>query len=391
MISVAKALAILKTKVTPRTTSERILVEDSLGRILFEAILAPIPLPPFRQSVMDGYALHLHDSLEYTVVGEVKTGDSHPYVLQPGEAVRIFTGAWVPDTANAVMMQEKVTVQENSIVLSENPSEGNQIREIGQQIANGAKALSKGMTLNPSAIGLLKSFGITEVSVTKTPKVSILVTGNELVSAGNALPPGKIYESNSTLMAAALQQKGIQPHKIRQVPDSIEATETALAELLESSDVILVSGGISVGDYDFVGKALTHLGVQEHFYKVAQKPGKPLYFGSKDQTYVLGLPGNPASTLTCLYVYGYSLIDQLCGRNQPGLTSLELPTAMEIKNPFGRALFLKALVEGNRVTELTQQNSSMVLSFTEANALIYIPENCTKVTSGSLVKIYLLP
>ena len=230
--------------------------------------------------------------------------------------------------------------------------------------------------------------GISDILVSEKPKVSLLVTGNELVETGFPLPEGKIYESNSSIMAAALQQKGIEAEKILTVGDTLEATVKALKYLLSISDVVLVSGGISVGDYDYVETALSSLGVTQHFYKVS---GKPLYFGSKGNTFVLALPGNPASTLTCLYVYGFPLIDILMGNISVGLPRITIPLSETIENPYGCALFLKGFIDGSRVSQLNLQNSAMVLSFADANALIYIPEKDTKVSKGSYVQTILLP
>lgn len=391
MISVETALDIIQKKTSNLKRHERIQVDKSLGRILAEDILAPIDLPPFRQSIMDGYAVHLHSDPTYSLIGEIKTGDDASFDLKPREAVRIFTGARVPDSANAVVMQERVTVDKKRIHLKENPTEGSQIRSIGAQIKKGALSLRMGFQLNPAAIGLLKSLGISDILVSEKPKVSLLVTGNELVETGFPLPEGKIYESNSSIMAAALQQKGIEAEKILTVGDTLEATVKALKYLLSISDVVLVSGGISVGDYDYVETALSNLGVTQHFYKVSQKPGKPLYFGSKGDTFVLALPGNPASTLTCLYVYGFPLIDILMGNTNVGLPRITMPLSETIENPYGRALFLKGFIQGSTVSQLHLQNSAMVLSFADANALIYIPEEDSKVSKGSYVQTILLP
>ena len=391
MISVEKALTIIQGVTRFIGKTEVIPVDKALGRITSEDILAPFDLPPFKQSIMDGYAICLHRNPNYKLIGEIKAGDATSIKLQAGEAVRIFTGAKIPNTANAVVMQEKVTLVDAEIQLNHLPKEGEHIRLQGDQIKKGSLSLPKGFQLNPSAIALIKSFGISKVTVTALPKVTILVTGNELLEAESTLSDGKIYESNSSLLGTALQQKGIKPLKILKVEDSLPATEKALQELLPVSDLVLISGGISVGDYDFVGKALSQVGVTQHFYTVKQKPGKPLYFGSKKTTYVLGLPGNPASSLTCLYVYGFPLLDVLQGNSSLGLTRIELPIAQTIENPSGRALFLKARIQGREVTQLNLQNSAMVLSFANANALIYIPENTLKISKGGYVEVLLLP
>ena len=391
MISVEKALEHIEEHATILVDSELISTNDALGRILFKDILAPLSLPPFRQSIMDGYALCIGDTLIYKVIGEIKTGDAARQILQSGEAVRVFTGAQLPDSANVVVMQEHITVQGKYIELKEVPKAGHHVRNVGEQIESGTLSLRKGIKLNPSAIGVLKSFGLEAIEVYRKPKVTVIVTGNELVEAGRPLQPGQIYESNSQVMVSALQEKGIEVQSIKKVKDSLRETEDTIKNALDTSDIVLISGGISVGDYDFVGTALHNLKVQKLFHKVLQKPGKPLYFGKKESKYVFALPGNPAATLTCLYVYVFALIDLMTGNKSVGLTRIQFPISEPFKNPFGRALFLKAKLQGDEVAVLNQQNSAMLLSFAHADALVYIPSDHTDIKKGELVTTLLMP
>lgn len=391
MISVNRALEIIKETSAPLMVSELIPVEESLNRVLSETIIAPLSMPPFRQSAMDGYALHLHEDHSYKVIGEVQAGDDLMPDLKAGEAIRIFTGGLVPDSADAVVMQEKVTVEDSMIKLKSNPPKGSHLREVGEQLLAGSESLLKGTRLTPAGIALLKSMGITKVKVSKLPRVSVMVTGNELMEAGKPLQKGKIYESNSSMMETALRQRKISVSNVLRVKDSLEDTEAAMRELMKDSDVIFISGGVSVGDYDFVGKASNNLGITQHFYRIKQKPGKPMLYGKGNNTYILGLPGNPASTLTCLYVYGFTLLDILTGAEQTGLTRIKLPISEDIVNPYGRALFLKAKTDRMGVTPLRLQQSSAILSMAIANALIYIPEDVTQLKKGAHATCLLLP
>ena len=391
MIAVERALELVLEHTQISNDLESISVDDALNRVLAEDILAPLSLPPFRQSIMDGYALNLSESLSYKVIGETKTGDNIEFSLQHGEAIRIFTGAMVPETANAVVMQEHVTVNGSNIELKTQPTLGQHIRNIGAQIKKGDQSLQKGEVINPAGIGILKSFGIGQIKVNKLPTISIITTGNELVPAGNPLEPGQIYESNGSVIQAALQAKGIEVRNSYKVKDSLEATQNAIEKAIKDSDIVLISGGISVGDYDFVSTDLHNLDVKEIFYKVLQKPGKPLYFGKKNGTYLFALPGNPASTLTCLYVYVFTLIDKYLGCKTNGLKRLKFSISDHFENPFGRALFLKAKLEGSEVTILTQQNSAMIMSFARADALVYIPAYCSKLKKGDMVETLILP
>lgn len=391
MITVDEALNRIAQHSAKSLDQQEVKVENALGRALATEIVAPISLPSFRQSAMDGYALCIHNSLVYKVIGEVKAGDALTFELHPGEAVRIFTGGSVPASADTVIMQEKTSEKNKQLLLEEMPSMGANIREIGTQIKKGSIPLPKGHWITPATLGLLKSLGIEKVWVHQNPKVSIVVTGNELLPAGAELSEGKIYESNGSVLQAVLKQKGIETTSIASAEDTLEATENALSKAMEHSDLVLISGGISVGDYDFVGTALNNLGVQQIFYKVLQKPGKPFFFGIKNNTYVFALPGNPGSTLSCYYVYVNTLIDRISGRSQPGLLRIFLPLTETLENKGNRALFLKANVTQREVEILDYQNSSMMISFATANALVYVPSEKNMVEKGELVETLILP
>ena len=204
MISIKEAITSIKLNVNPLLKKTTKSVEKAGGYVLFEDIYSPINMPPFRQSAMDGYALNLHDGLTYTLIGEVKAGDGHQPDLKIGDAVRIFTGAPVPDSANSIMMQEKVKSDGNFITIEHQISIEHNIRPFGEQVRAGDIALKKGTKLTPAAIGYLISLGITTVSVFKKPNIAIVTTGNELIEAGQKLSYGKIYESNSKMLLSAL-------------------------------------------------------------------------------------------------------------------------------------------------------------------------------------------
>ena len=229
------------------------------------------------------------------------------------------------------------------------------------------------------------------MEVFKAPKVTLVLTGNELISSHEKLTRGKIYESNSILLEAALHQQGIETQRIYFTEDTLKGTIDVLKKAFLSSDVVLVSGGISVGDYDFVKQALESLKVEEVFYKVRQRPGKPLFFGKKENRFVFALPGNPASTLSCFYVYVLPLLARLRGSQSQGLIRVSMPLTHDFHSKEPRALFLKAHVENKTVTVLDGQHSSMLVSFARANALVYIPENGVSLKKGASVEVLLLP
>jgi molybdopterin molybdotransferase len=364
---------------------------ESGNSTLFKDVYSTINMPPFRQSAMDGYALHLHDDGSYNLIDEVKAGDSHQPELKPGEAVRIFTGAAVPDSANAVIMQEKVVVNENIITVESKLSEEFNIRAIGEQVKEGELALKKGTKITPAAIGYLSSLGITQVSVYKKPTVAIITTGNELVEAGEPLKYGKIYESNSKMLHNAQVNLGYNEISVLKIEDNYDETYSQLKRCIEENDLVIITGGISVGDYDFVGKALSALKVKEIFYKVKQKPGKPLFFGKKEETLVFALPGNPAAALSCFYVYVCLALNKLSGLGAEQFPKLKAKSNTKFVKNGDRPQFLKAIYNNGSVSLLEGQSSAMLQTFAIANALVQIPGDLYQIEINDEVDVILLP
>ena len=391
MISIKDAIQQVKDNCKPLLKEVIKPIEKSGNYHLFKDIHSPINMPPFRQSAMDGYALNLHDNKEYVLIGEIKAGDSDKPILKPGEAVRIFTGSPVPDTANAVIMQEKV-IQKNNVISCEGAIVLNQnIRPLGEQVMKGNLALVKGTKLTPAAIGYLTALGITEVSVFKKPSIALVTTGNELIEAGQPLSYGKIYESNSKMLQNALYNLKFYNVTLHKIEDDYNKTYSELKTVISEKDVVIISGGISVGDYDFVGKALNALEVETLFYKVKQKPGKPLFFGKKDQATIFALPGNPAAALTCFYVYVYIALQKLMDRETLELPRITAKSNSEFNKKGDRPQFLKALYKNDSVSILEGQSSAMLQTFALSNAFVFMPSETTKINSNDDVEVILLP
>jgi len=255
LITVEEAIKIidLNSSLNHKTEQKKIALCE--GFVLSEEITSPINMPPFRQSAMDGYAINMHDSNKYSLLGEIKAGDSKNPPLKKGEAVRIFTGAAVPDNANCVVMQEKVIRNKEEIEVQNKPLLQENIRPLGEQSQIGEVALKKGTLLNPAAIGFLTTLGITSANVYKKPSIAVIATGNELVASGQTLKHGQIYESNSLMLSVALNKYGYPNNEIHRVPDDYPSTLELLKNTIENKDIIIISGGISVGDFDYVGKA----------------------------------------------------------------------------------------------------------------------------------------
>tara|TARA_Y100001972_G_C7666983_1_gene337545 strand:- start:3788 stop:4951 length:1164 start_codon:yes stop_codon:yes gene_type:complete len=374
MISIQEAIELIASQ--PMERQKRSLpVMESLNHYLAEPIIAPMDLPSFDNSAMDGYAIS-GDGPSYEIIGEIQAGDTNTYLCAQGQAFRIFTGARVPQDCQAVIMQEKTHVEGGRLTIEDSPDPGKNIRRKGEQIKRGSEVFATGQKINSSVIGLLSSFGMTAVNVFSKPGITLLTTGDELVQPGQPLKEGQLYESNSHTLRATLKQLGFSSgyHHIK---DDFDSTRQAIEKQLDRSDVLLISGGISVGDYDFVKKALEENGVEEIFYRVFQKPGKPLYFGKKGSKFVFGLPGNPASSLVCLYVYVYPLLKKLSGGPFEGLTSFELPLATSFTLKSDRPSFMKAKIDNNEVQILEGQGSSMLYSMATGNALALMDEQKT--------------
>ena len=391
MITAEEAFKLVQNNITPNEKTISIELNNSLGYVLASNVFSPINMPPFRQSAMDGYALNLHDKSNYKIIDEVKAGDEHQPILYKGEAVRIFTGSAVPETANTVIMQEKVTVKENHLLINNSVSENKNIRPLGEQIKKGTLALKKGTKLTPAAIGFLLTLGISKVLIFEKPKIGILTTGNELIEAGQKLTFGKIYESNSGMLKSGLQNFGFSRVSVSKVKDDYQSTLNSLRKIISENDLILISGGISVGDYDFVGKALIELGTQQIFYKVKQKPGKPLFFGKLNSKPIFALPGNPASALSNFYVYVHPTLERLSGNINFSINKGIAILESDFKKKGDRAQFLKAHHENGKVTVLEGQSSAMLHTFATANVLVYIPWNRNKYEKGDIVEIIHFP
>lgn len=386
MIKVEEAIAIIEAN-SAKMPVEKISVRKALGYILAEKVLSPINMPPFRQSAMDGYAFIHSIKHQYDVVSVSQAGDHSNIKLKPNQAVRIFTGAFVPDVADTVVMQEHVMANKDSILIATMPQKLSNVRPTGEQISKDDVVFEEGTLITPAAIGFLASLGITEIEVYKKPKVAVLVTGNELIQPGKKLKKGKIFESNSVMLEAALQTIGINKTKVYRVKDNLKDTKEALKSILKKYDIVLVSGGISVGDYDFVKEALLQNNVKELFYKINQKPGKPMFFGAKKETLVFALPGNPASSLTNFYIYVSPAV-----KNRMGFSEIHKPKVVrklnsDITNNTGKTLFLKAKYDETNVTVLNGQSSAMLNTFAVANSLLIVPEDIEEYKKNQLVTL----
>ena len=393
MISVTEAKKIISENISSLEPIS-LPLQVSAGLILAEDIYATIDIPAFPQSSMDGYAFSFggwKKNKKLKIAGEVAAGSNENFTLAEANAVRIFTGAAVPPGADTVVMQEKIKTANGELIIEDEALQpGNSVRPKGSEIKAGGLAVEKENVLSPAAIGFLAGIGVTDVKAYPNPSISIIITGNELQQPGQPLQHGQVYESNSFALKAGLKQLSFANIQILYAADKPETVTETLQEALEQSDVVLLTGGISVGDYDFVLQAATDCGVEKLFHKIKQRPGKPLYFGKKENKLVFGLPGNPSSVLTCFYQYVVPALEKLSKR-KIGLQTIRVPLAKAFQKNTGLTHFLKGFYDGKTALPLDAQESFRLSSFAKANCLIQIDEEITSLKEGELVDVYLLP
>ena len=393
MTNIEDAFQIINKSVHPLGTIE-LALEDALGFTLSEEITSQIHMPPFNQSAMDGYAINSSsDALlkeRFVLVDEIKAGDNASNIkLAPSKAIRIFTGAMIPEGTTHVAQQEIALVENGTIRIQKELKIGANIRLKGEQIIKGANVCPAGTKLNAAIIGYLATLGIEKVTVFKRPNIGILNTGDELQVPGENLEPGKVYESNGIMLTSLLKEMNLSSKRHR-VEDHLTTTKEMIKQLSDENDLLIITGGISVGDYDFVGKALDLLGCKKQFYKVKQKPGKPLYYGILNGTHVFALPGNPAAVITCFHLYVKPAIKLILGYNNDQIRpSLVGKLSDEYTKKGDRPVFLKAKVDTeNQVTLLSHQSSAMLNSFVQANCFAFISGEVETIKANDEIVVY---
>lgn len=380
---------------------ESVPLMDALGCILAEKIRVPVPLPHWHNSAMDGFAFNSQDTVNVLqskspvllkVIGTLKAGDSAARKIKTKETMRIMTGAPIPPGADTVLPKEMAIVENGFLKISEPVEKGRHIRKKGEEIQKDVKLDLCKVPIHSGTIAFLSQIGRTKVAIYAKPKVAILTTGSELVKPGKRLAFGKIYDSNSPMLVAALISLGIYPGIIKTLPDKSDVLRQALAQALRKSDLILLTGGVSVGDYDFSKTVLGEIGVKTHFWKVSQKPGKPLYFGTIGSKLIFGLPGNPASAHMCFYEYVLPAIRNRMGFPNPFLERQKVVVDQNLKYDSSKTLFLKSrLKAGGRISVLPYQGSHMISSLHEANGFLVVPPGRENLKKGRRLMVDKLP
>lgn len=391
MISVNEAKQIILQSALTKKSSI-IPLSEAFGLVTSEDVIASTDIPNFAQSSMDGYALRFADHDQpIAVIGEMAAGASIQLAISENEATRIFTGAPLPENADTVVMQEKIRLENKMLTIEdENLSEGLNVRPKGAEVKKGEVAMTEGTYLSAAAIGFLAGIGCAEISVYTPPKAAIILTGNELQYPGNPLEFGQVYEANSFQLKAVLNQTGIKDIEVFRAEDDPKELQKILEKAIENNDVVLLNGGVSVGDYDFVTEVANTCGVEEKFHKIRQKPGKPLFFGTKYNKLVFGLPGNPSSSLTCFYEYVLPALEKVMGLPS-GVIETTATVTHHYPKSVGLTHFLKAFYNDGKVTPLHAQESFRLHSFAQANCFIVLPEESVGCKENDDVIVHLLP
>ena len=390
MISVLEAKSILEKNIK-KLPSQALPVSDALGSVISKDVIAPMDVPSFNNSAMDGYAFCFDESkTSFIITNSVQAGDAKSHSVKSGDTVRIFTGAPIPDGANTVIQQELVSLQHNSILFEQGSvKQGDNVRLRGAQCKTGDVIIKAGTVITPGVVALLSSVGISNIDVYRKPNVKVIVTGNELVNTGTPLHHGEIYNTNQPAIIAYLNLLSITNAEAIHVKDNLDELRNQIADALNSSDVLILSGGISVGEYDLVYKALSHEGVQPLFYKIKQKPGKPMFAGKKDKTVVFAMPGNPAAVVTCFNQYVKPCLQYMCGYENTFSTSVMLPLAHHWEKKGTMANILKAVVKNGEVNILQGQDSYNLLAYADANAFALLHENDMVKKKGDLIEVFI--
>jgi len=397
-----EALRLCLSAVPATPAAETVPLVDSLDRILRADVESALAVPPFNKSTMDGYAVKAVDveaaaaetPVTLRVVDEVPAGSISSRVLRSGEAIRIMTGAAVPEGADAVIKIEKTrSVDADRVEILDGAGENHYIIPRGRDLLPGQKVAAAGTGLDAILMGIMASCGVAEVTVARKPAIGIISTGSELVPPGQPLADGRIYDINGYFLHGFLQKAGVLVAPPERVADKSDELLAAL-EQNSDKDILLLSGGVSVGDYDIVHETLQRAGVREIFWRVRVKPGKPLFFGKKGHTLIFGLPGNPVSSATNFFLFVKPVIDKMLGKNDWGLkTGYARVRNSRILRP-GRRKFLKGMLQekgaDQQVWIISEQRSGIFSPMRDADVFIEVPEDVKMVREGSLMKIHYL-
>lgn len=398
MLNVADAQEKVLAVAQRSTSIAKLDTAEALGFVIAEDINSDLDLPPFRKSMMDGFAVRSADctttGATLAIVEEITAGRMPSKILQAGQSARIMTGAPLPDGSDAVVMIEQCTVSDQLVKINSIAKPGQNIQSIGREMAKGAVVVSAGTKIRPPEIALLATLGRTSVRVFPLPTVAILATGDELVAPDQTPKLGQIRNSNAPMLVTQCEQARATPHYLGIARDERDHLRKLIVDGL-SSDMLILSGGVSAGKLDLVPEVLQELGVTPHFHKIAMKPGKPLFFGSHDRTLVFGLPGNPVSSFVGFELFVRPAINRFQGVLPELATPIKLPLASEFRHSSDRPTYHPALIRpadvGECVIPTAWHGSPDLRGLAAANALAVFPAGEFSYAAGTAVPVLRLP
>jgi molybdopterin molybdotransferase len=397
---VPKAREVIAKFLSPISTVERVAVRAALGRVLAADVVSPVDVPSHDNSAMDGYALRFADlkadgKVTLKVAGSSFAGVPYQGAVKAGEAVRIMTGGVVPAGADTIVMQEHVEAKDGQVTIGSGHKQGQNLRKAGEDLQRGQPALRRGQPVRPAETGLIASLGIAEVSVYRRLRVAFFSTGDELVSIGSLLGEGQIYDSNRYTIHGMLTRLGCEVIDMGVVRDDPQLLESAFREAAAVADVVITSGGVSVGEADFVKDLLNKLG-EVVFWKIAMKPGRPLAYGKIGNAHFFGLPGNPVSVMVTFYQFVRDALLKLAGRDPiDPLPTFSVPCTSTLKKAPGRTEFQRGILSRDAAGALSvrvtgEQGSGILRSMSEANCFIILPTEQGNVTPGTMVEVQVM-
>ena len=399
---VETARALIRRHLTPVTATERVHVRHALERVLAEELTSPFDVPGHDNSAVDGWAVRFADlpregSVTLRRVGESYAGTPSASALRPGEAIRIFTGGVMPQGADTVVMQERASEAHDTVTITAGAvgRAGQNRRLAGEDLKRGAVVFTAGQPVHAAEIGMLASLGVNEVSVYRRLRVAFFSTGDELRSIGQPLRAGEIYDSNRYTLYGMLTRLNCEVLDMGVVRDDPAALERALATAAASADVVVTSGGVSVGEADFVREILGRMG-EVLFWKIAMKPGRPLAYGRVGNAHFFGLPGNPVAVMVTFYQFVRDALMVLQGRREmPVVPTFTARLAMPVRKAPGRVEFQRGILSaddqgGYSVRPTGDQGSGILSSMSRANCFIVLPLECGNVEAGAMVEVQLL-
>ncbi len=394
-LSVNQARERIAQLIKPVTSWQKCPLRDALDRVLHCEITSPIQVPAHNNSAMDGYAIYGDDlSTDPTSLKQVGTAFAgHPFDgdVQRGQCVRIMTGAMMPQQCDTVIMQEHVEVNEDMITVHGQHKQGQNVRFAGEDLTTGQTVLAEGHRITAADLGLIASLGIAEVTVTRKLRVAFFSTGDELRSIGETLEPGQIYDSNRYTLYGMLKKCDVELIDMGVIADEKQALRDALTLAAQQADVVITSGGVSVGDADYVKEMLDELGHVD-FWKIAMKPGRPLAFGQVNDALFFGLPGNPVSVMVTFYQFVKPALAALSGQTEHISQQLRVNCISTIKKRAGRFEFQRGILFNNDNGELEvkttgEQGSGILRSMSIANCFILLDEHCDGIKPNTLVTV----